>query len=395
MDQFRINGQLIALTVVAGQALLFAAVLFFQNRGNRKANTCLALMVLLLIWHHADFIANTSFWYQDFPYLFTPNYVSWFLFGPLIYLYIRYALEPGYRPKSVFYWTFLPALISFLNYFGLYALDKDTKVQMIRETVILNLPASRLYFEPLIPRDLIFAVQGIFLVTFLLVCFNLLWRAGRRQTSDRGGHAAVDLRWLRFVLISFTLAVVISNFYFQAIWLSAIISIGRSVYLYVAPLTLLLVLLEVRAFLRPEVYAQDRLHPQSTPKYRNSPLSDPEEKAIVARLKKYMEQNKAYLDGDLRIGRLSKQLGIPVNHLSQAINRQLQQNFFEFINSYRVNEARHILEDPEAPDLNLLNIALETGFNNKTTFLNAFRKSFRMSPSEYKKSLQRRVSTFN
>jgi AraC-like DNA-binding protein len=388
MDQFRINWQLIALTVVAGQALLFALVLLIQNRGNRKANTCLALVVLLLVWHHADFIANTSFWYQSFPYLFTPHYVSWFLFGPLVYLYIRFVLEPEYKPNPGYYWAFLPALISFVNYFGLYALDKDSKVRMIKETVILNTPGGLHYFDPIIPRDVVFTAQTVFLAGFLVICFRLLRHAGRHPGKGRKDLASADLRWLGFVLISFTLAVVISNFYFQAIWLTPVISIGQSVYLYVAPLTVLLILLEVRAFLRPEVYAQDRKVRTAERKYRKSLLSEQEEKVIISRLKKYMEHQKAYLDSELRIGSLSKQLDIPVNHLSQAINQQLQQNFFEFVNTYRVSEARQIIESPRTPKLNLLNIAIEAGFNNKTTFLNAFRKTFQMSPSEYKKSLQ-------
>jgi len=280
-----------------------------------------------------------------------------------------------------------------VNYYGLYALDKVSKVRMIKESVILNTPGGLRYFDPVIPRDAVFAAQAVFLAGFLVICFRMLRRAGRQLDKDCNDGSAADLRWLGFVLISFTLAVVISNFYFQAIWLASIISIGRSVYLYVAPLTLLLILLEVRAFLRPEVYARDRVVRRAEKKYRNSPLSEQEEKDIISRLKKCMEQDKAYLDSELRIGSLSKQLDIPVNHLSQAINQQLQQNFFEFINSYRVTEARQIIESPSIPNLNLLNIALETGFNNKTTFLNAFRKSFQMTPSEYKKSLQQQNST--
>jgi AraC-like DNA-binding protein len=111
------------------------------------------------------------------------------------------------------------------------------------------------------------------------------------------------------------------------------------------------------------------------------------------KLKNFMLEHEPYLDEALRISSLSRQLDIPVNHLSQAINSQLQQNFFEFVNGYRVDTARRIIDRSDLSDLNLLDIAMESGFNNKTTFLNAFKKCLNMSPSAYKKSLQQQYST--
>jgi len=263
---------------------------------------------------------------------------------------------------------------------------------MIRDTVIHNSSSAVPYFSPFIPRDVVFVGQAVFLAIFLLLCFRLIHRAGREPHTAGYTSDHSRLRWLSFVLISFTASVLISNFYLRAIWMYSLVPIGRSVYLYVAPLTLLLVLLEVRAFLRPEVYTHERFAQKLVRKYRNSRLGELQEKAIIARLRSHMEQHKSYLDSELRISSLSEELNVPVNHLSQAINHQLQQNFFEFTNSYRVAEARRLMESPNAPDLNLLNIALETGFNNKTTFLNAFRKTLNMSPSGYRRLVKQHHS---
>ncbi len=81
-------------------------------------------------------------------------------------------------------------------------------------------------------------------------------------------------------------------------------------------------------------------------------------------------------------------LDIPVNHLSQAINQHLGKSFTELVNEYRVLEAQKLLRQDVECEGNLLHVALEAGFNNKTSFLNAFKKNLQMSPSKYQKSLQ-------
>jgi len=100
----------------------------------------------------------------------------------------------------------------------------------------------------------------------------------------------------------------------------------------------------------------------------------------------YVEQERAYRQPDLTLGRLAKQLDIPRHHLSQVINEQLQCSFIDFINQYRVQEAMELLQKKEWQKAAVLAIGQEVGFQSKSTFYNAFKKFAQQTPAEFRKT---------
>jgi len=97
-----------------------------------------------------------------------------------------------------------------------------------------------------------------------------------------------------------------------------------------------------------------------------------------------MEAEKPFTDGDLTIQKLADKLSIPPHHLSQTINERLGQTFSDFINSYRVTEAKQRLLDPSLKHLSVLGIAIEVGFNSKSSFNSVFKRYTQMTPSEFR-----------
>jgi AraC-like DNA-binding protein len=108
-----------------------------------------------------------------------------------------------------------------------------------------------------------------------------------------------------------------------------------------------------------------------------------------------MEEKKPWLNGELTAGQLSQLLGISVNHLSQVLNKEQHQNFFDFINSYRVSEVIRRMGDNGNSHLTLLAIALDSGFNSKTSFNTVFKKVTNQTPSHYCKALHAKASLKN
>jgi AraC-like DNA-binding protein len=82
---------------------------------------------------------------------------------------------------------------------------------------------------------------------------------------------------------------------------------------------------------------------------------------------------------------LSGQLSVPVKVLSQVINESLGQNFFDFVNTYRVEEAKKLLTDARNPKITVLEVMYQAGFNSKSSFNTAFKKIALTTPSAYKK----------
>jgi AraC-like DNA-binding protein len=122
------------------------------------------------------------------------------------------------------------------------------------------------------------------------------------------------------------------------------------------------------------------------PKYEYSSLSEQDIVRHKDNLISYLEQEKPYTDPDLQLQNLADHLGIPSYQLSQIINTELRQNFYELINSLRIAEAKHRLIDPANQHITILAIAYDIGFNSKSTFNTAFKKYTKMTPSQFKKS---------
>jgi AraC-like DNA-binding protein len=124
-------------------------------------------------------------------------------------------------------------------------------------------------------------------------------------------------------------------------------------------------------------------------KYERSGLKPGMAKSHLERLLKFMESEKPYVNCDLTLGQLADRLALSPHNLSEVINTQLAQNFYDFVNGYRVEQVKRDLSDPAKKDYKLLAIALDSGFNSKTTFNTIFKKHTRLTPSEYRENLSR------
>ncbi len=104
-----------------------------------------------------------------------------------------------------------------------------------------------------------------------------------------------------------------------------------------------------------------------------------------------MKTKKPYLNPELNIFQLSDILNVKKHHLSQVINEKSGMNFFDFVNTFRVEEIKRNLADPSLKNLTLLGIGLESGFNSKATFNSAFKKFTGLTPSDFQKTLKKEV----
>ena len=96
-----------------------------------------------------------------------------------------------------------------------------------------------------------------------------------------------------------------------------------------------------------------------------------------------MNHEKIYLDNDLNLPGLAHKLGIGIHDASYLINETTGDNFYNFINRYRVEEAKRLLNSSKRNELNILGIAFAAGFNSKTTFNTTFKKLVGMSPTQF------------
>ncbi|HEY5368026.1 MAG TPA: AraC family transcriptional regulator [Hanamia sp.] len=121
-------------------------------------------------------------------------------------------------------------------------------------------------------------------------------------------------------------------------------------------------------------------------RYAGSSLSGDEKELMKQQLVNYMQQEKPYLEPQLMLEELADMLKIKPRILSQVINESFNQNFFDFINRYRIEEAKRLLGNPADKKITVLEVLYQVGFNSKSSFNTLFKRYTGVTPSEYKKS---------
>ena len=124
----------------------------------------------------------------------------------------------------------------------------------------------------------------------------------------------------------------------------------------------------------------------STEKYKKNILADQQIDLIGQKLTQAMEVEKLYRNSDIRLSTLADTLAENPNKVSQVINQLFEQNFYDFINTYRVNEAKILLKSQLYNHLTIEAIGQEVGFKSKSTFYTSFKKYTTVTPVDFKKA---------
>lgn len=128
----------------------------------------------------------------------------------------------------------------------------------------------------------------------------------------------------------------------------------------------------------------------SEPKYASSALTENQLEEIAEIILKYLKESKPYLNNEYNLQMMARDTSLSKHTLSQVINRGQKKNFYRFINGFRVEEVKEKLTNPAFEHYSILGIALECGFNSKTSFNRIFKEETGLTPTQYIKNMPRR-----
>ncbi len=131
-----------------------------------------------------------------------------------------------------------------------------------------------------------------------------------------------------------------------------------------------------------ELVKHEALQKEAASKYQKSPLTEPKLVELSDKIKCAMEHEKLYKDPNLSLGHLSKHIEVLPNYVTQVLNTYMNETFFDYTNRLRIEEAKKILE---RTDDAVADIAISVGFNSRSTFYTAFKKSTGNTPGAYRK----------
>jgi AraC-like DNA-binding protein len=360
----------------AAQALLLAVALATVRRGLRTRNLLLAALAATISVLIAWTVFNEAGYYVIFPHLLRVNHPLDFVVAQLFYLYVRSLTveRPELTRRDLLH--FVPAALCVLYLAPYYLAGAEYKLAVQQSLEGLNWYYARTALA--IPLALVYVLLAGRLVV-------RHFRDARRGAAVVGRHAAAQLKLLVYY-ISFLWVVALLrlalDFYdpFFVQYTNAVLPLGATVFVYA------LAFLALREPQRePSGPAPAGDEAASARKYERSALTPERSDAFLKRLIDVMESEKPYTDGELTLPRLAARLSVSTHHLSQVINERLERSFNDFVNSYRVEEAKRRLADPSAGHYSLIAIAEDVGFNSKSSFNAAFKKQTGMTPSEFRK----------
>jgi AraC-like DNA-binding protein len=410
MQEPQINILSVLILISAGQCLFFSIVLFVcMRRGNWRANFFLAVFCLILSVMFVDGFMNVTSYYGRYPHLIGMVWPVYFLVGPFHYFYVRELCLPK---QIVLSWHqlphFLPAIIYVVLFIFFFSAREIKNVE--------NVPILIYSIPPLagIPRSILNVLPLLDILQKVLY-FMLSYQLIRDYTSSIkqsfSSFEKINLSWLRAILIAyaFLVGLLMSLAYF-----AVPLGINRqsSYYIYYLSMAAVNYLLFIKGFYQPEILSWLQVAHQvnlvrtdavmvpaapvpgmlqgtnetiSRGKYNKSLLTNARVADIARQLLELMESRKPYLEPDLTISELADKLSVSSHNLSQVFSRKMSKSFFDFVNEYRVQEARRLLRSPHYTHLSILGIALDAGFNSKNAFYSAFRKCMGMTPSAFMK----------
>lgn len=127
--------------------------------------------------------------------------------------------------------------------------------------------------------------------------------------------------------------------------------------------------------------------PKQDEKYKHARLGEEERTAICDKLSFCMQEQKLYLNKELKISELAQAVGCSSHALSFVFSQYLNQSYYDYINAYRVEEFKRLATNPEYARYTLSSLAEKAGFSSRASFFRSFKKVTGITPNEYMQSL--------
>ena len=387
----------LASVVGALQGLLLVVVLL-AHRANRTANRLLAALMLAITLYLASSVYFATGLVEVHPHFFGLSYSTLWLFGPLVYLYAVAASDRSWRFERRHLLHFLPAALITLAVSPYYMMSGAEKIAFYHRLLAGDVPARMAIIEPTkFPSGIAYSVLTA-----------LYLRRHRRRIEDSYSNTARrNLSWLGWLAGAAA-----------GIWLIAtvleITDFGqrlREEHVTLA-IALLAYAIGYMGLRQPEVFRYETqefavvtpvVNPavstaESSPvtpvepdapvaRYERSGLRDSEAERLRTSLLAVMDDERPWKDSELTLPDLAARLNSTPHKLSEVLNDQVGQTFYDFVNGYRVREVQRRIRAGDAQRLKVLALALDAGFASKSTFNAAFKKHTSQTPSEFREAV--------
>ncbi|MFD1817100.1 AraC-type DNA-binding protein [Pseudarcicella hirudinis] len=365
---------------------IFLAFLLFSHQTDAKENRILSLLVLVMSFALLGAVLGLSGYYKVFPHLIRVADPMVLLFGPLLYFYVHFITKGSLPEKSIFH--FIPFFLYTICLIPFYTLGGQEKIAF-GEQILLNKKQNQF----------VLTVQTIRIVHISIYVFLSLKLVRRFQNWLKNNFSDIDKISLDKAAFLLNLYLTLMIFIFIIYGLSFFIPLDFVLTNNVMGLSLSAVIYALaytswgkRVVVNmPEQIAENPVITDPEPLLSNEKgrrntyhVSEEQAAILVEKLEKLLFSDKIFIQSDLSLSQLSEQLNTPAYQVSEIINRHYQESFFDLINRCRIEEIKLRLNDERFNRFSILGIAMDCGFNSKSSFNTAFRKFTGTTPSDFR-----------
>jgi len=352
---------------LGGVALaFFLTLLLISKKSKTIADKILVGWLLAISFHLLLFYFRNEALY---PQLLAVDFPLPLIHGPFLFVYTL-ALSRG-RVSKISLLHFVPSLAVLLYLIPFFALPTEQKIYVFENRGIG-------YEAFNIIRDFANILSG---VVYVILSSVALWKHRISIVHQFSSIEKINLQWLQYLI-----------YWIGAIWIFVFTGIEELIFGAVVLFILFIGFFGIRQVgifhssdraSSPPVQTDESEDEPEKRKYQKSGLSSDSSSTLHRDLSHLMIMEKVFRESELSLTDLAKRLNTQPNHLSQVINEREGKNFYDYINSLRIEEFMRIVSTPESKKYTLLGLAQECGFNSKSSFNRYFKKVTGKSPSEF------------
>lgn len=349
----------------------FLTLLLLSKSKKTGADKILACWLLLITVHLLFFYFRKM---ELYPQLLGIDMPLPLLHGPFLYLYTL-ALTDRARSPGISLLHFIPPIVVLLYLIPFLTLPVEQKV-----FVYDNKGVGYETFNLI--RTIAIIISGVLYV----ILSSLALRKHRISIANQFSNTEkINLQWLQYLI-----------YWIAVIWILVIVSNDYWIFGAVVLFILFIGFFGIRQagiFYSPQVSPDKEVATVSTDesetqsaekrKYQKSGLSQEGSELLHRQLGLVMTDEKLYRESELSLADLALRLNTQPNYLSQVINEREGKNFYDYVNTLRIEEFKRVAASPESRKYTLLALAEQCGFNSKSSFNRYFKKVTGQSPSEF------------
>ncbi|ASK28906.1 AraC family transcriptional regulator [Chryseobacterium sp. T16E-39] len=351
----------------------FSSFLILGKKKKAGADYLLALWFFIIGLHLTLVFLNFFGSYIQAPYLLGLEIPLPLIHGPMLFLYILNLSGQGRNPYLQML-HFLPALAVYLILWNFFMLSP-------KEKMVIYENGGMIYKGLRKGISMLVYISGISYVTLSLLSLQKYKKKISRQYSN---IEKINLNWVYYLIIGISI-----------VWASLILKNDTITFTSVVLFVLFTAYFGITKAgilnlpeLKTEYIENEKIinETEVAVKYQKSGLTDENIQMIYDRLSQRMKSEKLFKDPDLNMNTIASLLEIHPNTLSQVINTIENKNFYDYINTQRIDEFKRIAVLPENQKFTILTLAFESGFNSKTSFNRNFKKYVQCSPRDFLKN---------